>query len=396
MKSHRPGTRFVGRPMKLAPGSEPSAPGQVRRAAALADVDVEDRLVAGVAGDGGLVGDQDAAADERRAAGGVEGDRRAVVAGERGAEPPHLLAGGGELDELVGQAGEGDVHVPRTPDAEPVGQVAGLRGPQRLDRAGAAGVVDRQPVERAVRGQVGAVADRLLGDQEVAAAGPVADAGGAELDRALERGRGEPPTGGARAVRHLPDRAVGVVGHEQRAAGAPGRVVRHRAVGEPHDPAEPAGPDVQGEHRGGGCLEQHQPAGAGLVGDLDPVVLVEVLAGHRPRPQQGAVRGPLEDPRGRRAARVDVAAGVDPAVGVGVDVRREPRRRHQREDPGVAGLAGRPGLRVGGRPGGRCEEAGRKEAGRKEAGREQRRQPRHRRSPTSIAARSPARTAPSM
>ena len=52
--------------------------------------------------DRGLVGDQDLGAEERRAARGVERDRRAVVAGDGSVgEAVELLAGGRELDQLV-------------------------------------------------------------------------------------------------------------------------------------------------------------------------------------------------------------------------------------------------------------------------------------------------------
>src|SRR5687767_14618438 len=59
------------------------SPGQERLATPLADLDGEDRLVARVALDRGLVGDQDPGAEERRAARGVERDGRPVVPGHR-------------------------------------------------------------------------------------------------------------------------------------------------------------------------------------------------------------------------------------------------------------------------------------------------------------------------
>ena len=51
------------------------------------------------------------------------------------AEAGDLRARGGQLDELVGEPGEGDVHVTGPADPEAVGQVTGSRGPQRLQRA---------------------------------------------------------------------------------------------------------------------------------------------------------------------------------------------------------------------------------------------------------------------
>ena len=122
-----------------------------------------------------------------------------------------------------------------------------------------------------------------------------------------------------------------------------------------------------------------------LVRHLDAVVLVEVLAGDRPRPQQRAVGAPLEDARRLGAAPRLVGPGVDAAVGVDVDVRRVAGRGDEREHPGVP-LRGRrrtreprpapqrPAPPQRGRPAGAPPPL----------------------SPTSTAARSPARTAPSM
>ncbi len=126
---------------------------QVRRPPPLADLDVEDRVVGGVAGEG-LVGDQHAGAEEGRAATGCRrgsADPFSPVPGSPGSAAiscPSRV----ELDELVGEARVRDVHVAGPADPEAVGQVAGARGPQRPQPARARRAPDRQPVELAVGG----------------------------------------------------------------------------------------------------------------------------------------------------------------------------------------------------------------------------------------------------
>ena len=65
--------------------------------------------------------------------------------------------------------------------------------------------------------------------------------GGAELDAPTSAGEVNQRCGVREPVRHLPDDALRVVGDEERAAGAPGRVVGHGAVGEADHALEPAG-----------------------------------------------------------------------------------------------------------------------------------------------------------
>ena len=83
------------------------------------------------------------------------------------AEPLSPVIGLPEAGDLLGRSRsarrpgwtvrEGDVDVARLRDAEAVRQVAGSRGPQRLQAARGPLRADRQPVEVTVRGQRGPV-----------------------------------------------------------------------------------------------------------------------------------------------------------------------------------------------------------------------------------------------
>ncbi len=261
------------------------------------------------------------------------------------------------------------------------------------------------PVELA-RGRVRlAEAGRgLLRDEERPAVRGEAEARRTELDT-VEAAVGQPHAGRAATGRDPPDHRLAVVGQVHLASATPRREVRDRRlvdevrgavvattlsagrqVRERGVPAEAARPGVQQEHPRGRLLEQHEAAPGVAEGDLHAVRLVQPLAGDGPRAQQRAASGPLEDP-GRDAVsrRVGVAACVDASVGVCVGERRVAGVRHEREHPRVplrAGLG-----RVG--PGGALGKGEPRDDARDD-------DTSHSLSNTSRAARSPARTAPSM
>ncbi len=380
------------------------------RPAPLADGHVEDRVVLTRA-EVALVGDQDPPTEERRAGGCVEGDLAAVVTGQRGLrEALQLGAVGCDHDELGARPRGREVDAAGQGDPEPVGEVARTALPQQAQPSGPT-VPDRHPVELAGgRVRLAQTGGALLRHQQRAAVRSEEHPRGPEV-ATVEAPVREPDPGPAPSGRHTPDHGLAVVGDVELAARAPGGEVRDRRlvelvrgaarrrprpagreVAEGRVAREPTGPRVQQQCPGGGPLQHHQPSTGVTGGDLDAVGLRQVLAGDGPRAQQRAPGGPLAHARPDLVARgVVVGPRVDAVVRVGVDERRVAGGLHPGEDAGVPARS--LGLCRGGhrRPG-RRQRTGQEGYGRGDGGD---RSP-HSRSSTSRAARSPARTAPSM
>ena len=363
--------------------------------------------MARVAGHGALVGHYQAGAQKAGAGGRVERDPGAVVAAAgRAGEALDLAPVGRQHRDLLRQPDQRHVDPPRRGDREAVREVAGPALPQLAERPGLAAGADRHRVElaggRVERTQAGRAALRHV---QALAAGGQHDAGGAEL-AAVEPLVGQPHRGRASPRRHAPHHSLAVVGHVQGAVRPPGAVVgdrrpvgqRRRAVGpglargarlevgEGGEGGEPAGVAIEPERARGRVVEHHEIAVRVAGGDLHAVVSRQVLPGHGPGPQRAHPCPCTRRPRRRRAAaRIDVGALVDPAVGMHVAQRGKAGRGDAGQQVGVEA---RP---LGGArsrwDGGDCHRRERQR---------HRQRPSHSASFTSAAARSPERTAPSM
>ena len=189
----------------------------------------------GVAGDGRLVGDEHPTAEEGRAAGGVERDRGAVVAGDGPAGTvapprPEAISSTSWLDRPASAT----YTCPDRPMPNPSGRSPGLEVHRVVRAPGPPVLVVVSRYRKPVGRERGPVGRGLLGDQEVAGGRAVADAGRAELD--AREGRRAEPALEARLPQAARSRPA-VVGDEQRAARTPCRVVRRRAGREGRDPA---------------------------------------------------------------------------------------------------------------------------------------------------------------